>query len=141
MSFGFSAGDFVLAAKLITNVINSLRASSTSEHRELTVELHNLERALNDIEHIESDAEQTTAMNAVKVTALTCRYPLEEFEEKLKKYVCLQEPSVMNVRQKAYLWKKKLEWGFSMEEEAQRLRTYLIMHVGSLNMRLIALGL
>ena len=50
MSFGFSAGDFVAAAKLIKDIVAALHSSSTSEYRELLLELHGLERALYEIE-------------------------------------------------------------------------------------------
>ena len=141
MSFGFSVSDFVAVAKLISDIISSLRVSSTSAYRELIVELHNLERALDEIEHLEHDLEHTAAARAVKVAALTCRYPLDEFATKLRKFQCLQEDGKSGTRQKINFWRMKLEWGFTMEEEVQRLRTYLTAHVGSLNLRLTTLGL
>lgn len=141
MSFGFSVGDFVAVAKVIADIISSLRASSMSAYCELIVELHNLERALDDIEHLKYNPEQTAAATAVKVAALTCRFPLDEFGAKLEKFQCLQARERMGIRARVNVWRLKLEWGFTMEEEVQRLRTYLTAHVGSLNMRLTALGL
>ena len=141
MSFGFSVGDFVAVTKLVADIISSLRTSSTSAYHELIIELHNLERALHDIEHLECNPEQTAAVTAVKVTALTCRFPLDEFATKLEKFHCLQQQRTLGTRHKIDIWRLKLEWGFTMEEEVQRLRTYLIVHMGSLNMRLTTLGL
>ena len=141
MSFGFSVGDFVAAANLIAEIISALRTSSTSAYHELVVELHNLERALDDIEHLKCVPEQIPAATAVKVAALTCRFPLDEFATKFKKFQCLQGQETLGVRQRMNVWRLKLEWGFTMEEEVQRLRTYLVAHVGSLNMRLATLGL
>ena len=77
MSFGFSAGDFIVAAGLVSNIISSLRSSSTFAYRELIIELHNLERALDAIEHLDCVPEQVAAANAVKVAALTRHFPLE----------------------------------------------------------------
>ena len=141
MSFGFSVGDFLAAAKLITDIVASLRTSSTSEYRELIVELHNLQRALNDIEHLEAPPDHIAAVTAVKVAALTCHYPLDEFATKFRSFQRLEHSEVTSKRQKLLVWKSKLEWGFTMEEEVQRLRTYLLAHVGSLNLRLNTLQL
>ncbi len=141
MSFGFSAGDFIAAANLIADIVSALRTSSTFAYRELTIELHNLERALQDIEHLECVPEKTAAGNAVKVAALTCRFPLDEFATKLSKFRCLQGPGKIGKSQWLNLWRRKWEWGFTMEEETQRLRAYLTAHVGSLTMRLTTLGL
>ena len=141
MSFGFSVGDFVVAAKLINDIVSALRSSSSNEYRELIVELHNLGRALNEIEHLQCVPEQVSAVAAVRVAALTCQFPLSEFATKLRKFECLLEQVPCGARQRIMIWKYKLEWGFTMEEEVQRLRTYLLAHVGSLNMRLITLGM
>lgn len=116
MSFGFSVGDFVAAASLITEIVSALRTSSTSAYRELVVELHNLERALDAIDHLECVPEQVPAATAMKVAALTCRFPLDEFAAKLKKFQCLQQQRTLGTRQRVNVWRLKLEWGFTMEE-------------------------
>ena len=141
MSFGFSVGDFVAATKLITDICSCLRSSSTSGHQELVVELHNLKRALDEIEHLECIPEQIAAVTAVKVAALTCRFPLDQFATKMRKFECLEKQETLSRPQRMNLWKLRLEWGFTMDEEAQRFRTYLMAHVGSLNMRLTTLGM
>lgn len=141
MSFGFSVGDFVAATQLIADICSCLRSSSTSGYKELVVELHNLKRALDEIEHLNCIPEQIAAVTAVKVAALTCRFPLNEFAAKMRKFECLEKEGMLSRPQRINLWKLKLEWGFTMEEEVQRLRTYLMAHVGSLNMRLMTLGL
>ena len=141
MSFGISVGDFIAATKLISDIVSSLRASSTSAYRELIIELHNLDQALNAIEHLECIPEHIAAVTAVKVAALTCRFPLDEFDAKLTRFRCLQEQGALNTRQRMNILRLKLEWGFTMEEEVQRLRAYLATHVGSLSMRLTTLSL
>ena len=77
----------------------------------------------------------------MKVAALTCRFPLDEFATKMRKFECLEKQGTLSRPQRINLWKLKLEWGFTMDEEAQRFSTYLMAHVGSLNMRLMTLGL
>ena len=141
MSFGFSVGDFVAAGTLIKDIITALQTSSTSDYQELLLELHGLQRALYEIEHIKADPQQETEVNAVKVAALTCQYRLDDFAEKLKKYEGLGRATKANGAEKARLWRLKLQWGFSMEAEVQNLRAYLIAHVGYLNMRLTTLNM
>ena len=141
MSFGFSVGDFVATAKLIAEICSCLRSSPTSVYEELLVELHNLKRALDEIEHLKCIPEQTAAVTALKVAALTCRFPLDEFATKLRKFECLGKQGTLSRLQRINLWKLKLEWGFTMDEEARRFSTYLMAHIGSLNMRLMTLEL
>ena len=86
MSFGFSVGDFLAAGKLISDVISSLRAASVSEYRELILELDGLERALYEIEHMKCNSSQEAAVNAIKVAALMCQHPLDDFAGKLRKF-------------------------------------------------------
>lgn len=141
MSFGFSVGDFIAAGVLIKNIVSALQTSSTSEHQELLLELTGLQRALDEIEHLQADPQQLTEVNAVKVAALTCQYRLTDFAGKLRKYESLSRVRKASSAEKAKLWRLKLQWGFSMEAEVQSLRAYLIAHVGYLNMRLTTLNL
>ena len=65
MSFGLSIGDFNTVGILIHNIVSSLRASSISEYRELILELHGLQLALNEIEHLKCQPNQEPAVNSV----------------------------------------------------------------------------
>ena len=143
MSFGFSVGDFITVARLIGNVIHSLRTSSITEYRELILELHGLQRALHEIEHLKCVPDQEASINGIKIAALMCQHPLDEFAMKLKKFdgLGVDENRKLGKTEKLHLWRKKLKWGFCMEDEVNMLRAYLVAHVGSLNMRLITQGL
>ena len=141
MSFGVSVGDFIAAGILIKNIVSTLQSASTSDHQELLFELHGLQRALHEIEHLHANPQQEIEVNAVKVVALTCQYRLDDFARKLKKYESLGHSSKAGSAEKAKSWRLKLQWGFSMEAEVQSLRAYLIAHVGYLNMRLTTLNL
>ena len=72
-----------------------------------------------------------------------CQYPLDEFAGRLRKFDSLITGNAGYVPKmdKVKMWGKKLRWGFCMEEEVVKLRAYLVVHVGSLNMRLITQGL
>ena len=143
MSFGFSVGDFLTAAIMIRDIVSSLRSSSTTSYDELINELHGLQRALHQIEHLNGIPGQEAAINGIKVAALMCQHPLDEFSRKLKKFegLGINNGGKLRKTEMMRLWRRKLQWGFSMEEEATKLRAYLAAHVGSLNMRLIAEGL
>lgn len=138
MSFGFSVGDFVTVGKLVGDTISSLRTASISEYQELILELHGLQRALNEIEHLEAPPGQEAAVNSIKVAALMCQYPLDDFATKLKQFEKLDTVvyNQSSEREKLQVFRKKLRWGFCMKEEVVKLRAILMAHVGSLNMRL-----
>ncbi|KAL8868896.1 MAG: hypothetical protein Q9174_004681, partial [Haloplaca sp. 1 TL-2023] len=55
VGFGFSAGDFIAAIKLVGTVIDALGNSSkaSSELQELLAQLHSLETALRDVKNLE----------------------------------------------------------------------------------------
>ncbi|KAJ3543170.1 hypothetical protein NM208_g3725 [Fusarium decemcellulare] len=142
MSFGFSIGDFLAAGRLINDIVSSLRHASASSYQELILELHGLKRALDGIEHLECPPGKEAAVNGVKIAALQCQYPLDEFASKLKKYERLdiqRGSSSKSDRLKG--WGRRVQWGVSMEEDVAQLRAYIATHVGSLNMRLITIGL
>ena len=139
MSFGFSVGDFLTARRLISDIVTSLRAASVAEYRELICELHGLQRALHEIEHLKCTSSQEAVVNGIKVAAVMCLYPLDDFSAKLKKFERLgfDGGKTRSRLDTMKIWTRKLQGGFFMEEEVEKLRTYTLVHVGSLNMRLI----
>ena len=141
MSFGFSVGDFLMVGKLIADIITLLRTGAVDGVREIFIELHGLQRALHEIEHLKSTPSQEAAVNGIKVAALMCQYPLDEFYAKLKKFEGLHISGGRTISLNRMLWTRKLQWGFCMKEEVEKLRMYIVVHVGSLNMRLITQGL
>ena len=143
MSFDFSVGDFITVGKLVQDIISSLRASSISEYNELILELHGLQRALNEIEHLKCHPSQEPAITGIKVAALMCQYALDEFASKLKRFesLGLGQAGHASKFEKVKMLGTKLRWGFCMKEEVTKIRGYLVAHVGSLNMRLITQGL
>lgn len=143
MSFGFSVGDFVTVGLLIRQIFSSLRIESVKEYNELKLELHGLQRALYGIEHLRHGPGQEATVNGIKVAALMCQYPLKEFATKIEKYNSLGHgySGLKRDFQLLRSWRKKLQWGFCMQDEVAKLRAYLAAHVGSLTMRLVSEGL
>ena len=141
MSFGISAGDFIAVAKLIKSVVSALHGQAAFEYRELVNELHGLQRALSEIEHLPTTVDNEAAINAVKAAALMCHYPLEDFAGKLKKYSMLAPQGGGTKRDVLIGIGKKAQWNIAMPSEVAKLRAYLAAHVGSLNMRILTLGI
>ncbi|KAI4218405.1 MAG: hypothetical protein L6R40_008777, partial [Gallowayella cf. fulva] len=140
MSFGFSAGDFLATARLISDIVDALQSSSVSTFRELTQELHSVQRALYEIEHLQPAPGQEVSINAIKVAALLCKHPLDEFGVKVKKFEALGQAG-SGKKAGVERRKLKLQWGLTMEEEVQRIRIVLGAHMASLNVRLGTQGL
>lgn len=138
MSFGFAVGDFIATGKLIKDIISILRTSARSEYQELLLELHGLQRALHQIEHLEAPSERHISVVSIKVAALMCTHVLDEFAGKLKKFESLAgQPESSKVK----IWNQNLRWRLTMVDEVRNLRAYISAHVGSLNMRLLTEGL
>ncbi|PMD53455.1 uncharacterized protein K444DRAFT_541349 [Hyaloscypha bicolor E] len=141
MSFDFSIGDFLAGVTLIKDIISALRGTAKLEYRELELELHGLQRALDELEHLQPGPGQEVAVNSVKAAALMCRYPLEEFQAELKRYQLLLKHKHHKKRDVVDGCVRKVQWNLSMPDEVQKLRAYIAAHVGSLNMRLLTVGL
>ncbi len=140
MSFGFSAGDFLATARLIRDIVDALRSSSVSDFIELIVELEIVQRALHEIEHLQPAPGQELAINSIKIAALLCKHPLDDFAGKIRKYESLGKVASTKAAQ-LKRWTLKLQWGLTMEEEVQRIRVILSAHMASLNVRLGTQGL
>ena len=99
MAFGISVGDFLAVARLISDIANALQSSSISEFNELATELDNVQRALYNIEHLTALPGQESTINGIKIAALLCKHPLNEFAAKLKKYEALEQVNLTRKEQ------------------------------------------
>lgn len=137
MSFGFSAGDFVTAASLIIQAGLALRdaGGSSQEYRHLHLYLSNLKRILDEVDRLEAPDALTGTLDAIKATALSCQYPLQEFVNGVKRY-----DASLGIGQSVGLMKDvemKLKWRATKKAEAVvRLQAELAGYVGSINMLL-----
>lgn len=148
MSFGFSISDFITVFKLIADIASSLN-DAKSEYQELLRELESLGRALHYLDKLQSGSGSSggsrrasaATLDSIKCAALTCRYPLEEFLRKIKKYdenLGIVAPSSAS-RTKG-IW-RRLDWVWTKKEEIQKLQSYLNIHIGIINMLLVEHGL
>ncbi|KAL8768563.1 MAG: hypothetical protein Q9209_005248 [Squamulea sp. 1 TL-2023] len=102
--------------------------------------LHAVQRSLDEIEHLQPPPGQELAINAIKVAALLCQHPLNDFAKKLAKYEALGQVGGKK-KEQVKKWRLKLQWGLTMEEEVQKIRVILAAHMASLNVRISTYGL
>ncbi|OBT69918.1 hypothetical protein VE03_00433 [Pseudogymnoascus sp. 23342-1-I1] len=141
MSFGFSVGDFIAVGSLTADIISSLREAggSKSEYQEILRELEGLERALSYLDKLQSGNTCSTSVASIKYAALSCRRPLEQFLNKIKKY-----DNALGVWSKAGAVRSaadKLKWAYRQKDEIRKLQIYLNVHVGTINILLAEHGL
>lgn len=142
MSFGFSVGDFIAVAELITNITNSLRdaGGSKSEYQELVRELEYLQSALQHLDRLGSSKSSSfTTLDSIKCAALSCRNPLQEFLRKSEKYD--KSLGVRGTNRGFRATTDKLRWSFGHKAEVCKLQNYLNVHVGTINILLAEHGL
>lgn len=138
MSFGFSVSDFLTVGKLISDIIASLRGAE-QEYQELLRELTSLQKALHTVDALNASDSQQPALNAIKCAALMCRHPLSEFLAKFQNY----DGSLGLGKSKGLFrdLEKKSKWAFCKKDDVRRLRDYLNVHIGTINMMLMAHGI
>lgn len=78
-------------------------------------------------------------LDSIKYAALSCRYPLEGYLQKINRYdkslgVWAKEGVVKSTA-------NKLRWTFAQRDETRRLQSYLSVHVGTINALLALHGL
>jgi hypothetical protein len=142
MSFGFSVGDFLAAGKLTAEIISSLKdaGGAKSEYQEVLRELECLKRALQHLDQIQcSNSALSKNLDSIKYAAASCRHPLEEFLNKIKKY-----------NKSLGIWGKegvikgtadKFRWMLGKKEAVAKLQCYLNVHMGTINMLLAEHGI
>lgn len=98
-----------------------------------------LQRALSQVDKLKGRGDQAIAVDQIKYAALTCRYPLEDFLAKIQKYEKSLGvgKSVGRIKHAG----RKVQYAFEKKDEADTLRTYLNMHIGTINMLLVRQGL
>ncbi len=134
MSFGFAVSDFVAVGQLISDVISSLKDSTGAAHqyRHLVLELEGLHKALIEVDRLDGPEELLPTINAIKATALNCRFPPREFREKTKKY-----DASLGVGNSAGRFKDAhmmVRWGVGKKEAVDELRMKVNAHVGCISM-------
>ncbi|KAH6667579.1 hypothetical protein B0J14DRAFT_659031 [Halenospora varia] len=136
MSFGWSAGDIAAAVKLVNKIIHSVsNAGGAREHfQELESELKGLLRALHEISDLTSQPGQIPEIVALKFAACLCEDTLKAFFEKIKPFDRSLRAGSMTSKLKAT--PRMVRWELLVKKDIPEFRSYLVAHVGSLNLRL-----
>jgi hypothetical protein len=135
--FGFSAGDFIAALKVVKDVIDALRDSggAGAEYRELIDELYLLETALLEVKRVELDDEQHAQRVALQQAASQCHRTIDEFWKKIQKY----QPHLRSEGSGSKLkdgW-RKVQWALCRKEDVAMFRAKLRGETGSINVLLM----
>jgi hypothetical protein len=135
MSFGWSAGDTFSAVKLINNIICSVQSTggARDNFQELVTELHGLEKALIELDELAAMPGQVPEITALKFASCNCGAALERFYEKIRPF----ENSLGSKAQSTFKAAPRMvRWELLVRKDVPELRTFLVAHVGYLNMRL-----
>jgi hypothetical protein len=135
-SFGWSVGDIVAAISLVNNVIQCINgAHGAREHfQELVSELQGLSRALHEISELTGILGQIPEIQALKFAACSCRETLQRFYEKIRPFE--DSLGTTSTQSKLKSVPRMVRWELLVKKDVPELRTYLVAHVGSLNLRL-----
>ncbi|KAH8654461.1 hypothetical protein BGZ60DRAFT_154674 [Tricladium varicosporioides] len=136
MSFGWSAGDIAAAVRLVNKIIQSVgNTGGAREHfQELESELKGLLRALHEISDLTSQPGQIPEIVALKYAACLCEDTLKTFFEKIKPFDESLGKGSSTSRVKAA--PRMVRWELLIKKDIPEFRSYLVAHVGSLNLRL-----
>ncbi|CZR53521.1 uncharacterized protein PAC_03400 [Phialocephala subalpina] len=141
MSFGWSAGDIVAAINLVNRVFRSIsNVSGAREHfQELRAELQTLLRALHEISDLARLPGQHPDVTALKFAACLCQETLARFLEKIKPFDESLALGSRSSRLKAV--PRMVRWELLVKKDIPEFRSYLVAHVGALNLRISTVSL
>lgn len=135
-SFGWSAGDIVSAISLVNRIIQCIGgAHNARDHfQELLSELQALSRALREIAELTKIPDQTPEIQALKFASCSCTETLLRFYNKLEPFKDALDAASTKSKLKAA--PRMVRWELLVKKDVPELRSYLVAHVGSLNLRL-----
>jgi hypothetical protein len=138
MTFGWSAGDVVAVLSLVNKIITSMgnTGGAREQFQELDSELRGLSRALQEISDLANVPGQIPEILALKFAACLCDDTLKRFFEKIKPFDVSLGAAATKGKSKVYVIPKMVRWELLMKKDIPELRSYLVAHVGSLNLRL-----
>lgn len=136
MSFGWSAGDIVATINLVNRIITSVSSvGGAREHfQELESELAGLLQTLTEISELTSQPEQIPEIVALQFAACLCEDTLKRFYEKIKPFIVTLGVASQTSKLKAA--PRMVRWELLAKKDIPELRSYLVAHVGYLNLRL-----
>jgi hypothetical protein len=135
-SFGWSAGDIITTITLVNRIRQCLSgANDAREHfQELDAELKGLSRSLEEISALSQMPEQIPEIEALKFASCLCYEALRSFYGKIRPFEDSLGKATTISKIKAS--PRMVRWELLMRKDVPELRSYLVAHVGSLNLRL-----
>ena len=136
MSSGWDPGDITQAVKLVHKIIKSVSSigGARDDFQELQSELRGLLRALNEISDLTKQPGQLPEIVALKFAACLCEDTLKNFFGKIAPFdESLRGDSQLSKLKAA---PKMVRWELLVTKNVPEFRSYLVAHVGSLNLRL-----
>jgi hypothetical protein len=135
-SFGWSAGDIVATINLVNRVVQCIGGAHDARvhFQELLSELQGLSRALSEISELTRIPGQTPEIQALKFASCSCGETLQRFYEKIRPFEDTLGAASTQSKLKAV--PRMVRWELLIKKDVPELRSYLVAHVGSLNLRL-----
>ena len=135
-SFGWSAGDIVATINLVNRVVQCIGGAHDARvhFQELLSELRGLSRALSEISELTRIPGQTPEIQALKFASCSCGETLRRFYEKIRPFEDTLGAASTQSKLKAV--PRMVRWELLVKKDVPELRSYLVAHVGSLNLRL-----
>jgi hypothetical protein len=139
MSFGFSIGDFIAVGKLISEITSSLKniGKVKSEYQDLIRALESLEASLHQLDKLQTNG-TSPHLTSIKDSALSCRRPLEQFLERIRRY----EKSLGEGSQEKPMSRSldTLRWTFHERDKIRDLQTHLEVDISNIHILLAQYG-
>jgi hypothetical protein len=141
VGFGFSAGEFIAALKLVGDVIDALRDSgnASSSFRSLINELYALESALIRVKRLDLDPSLHVQELALRQAASQCQRSIDDFWKKAQKYQPHLQTNGTNSRIKDAWY--KVQWALCGQEDVQKFEAELRGHTSSIEILLMTVQL
>ncbi|KAF8533256.1 hypothetical protein BDD12DRAFT_810341 [Trichophaea hybrida] len=135
-TFGYSAGDFIVAVGMITKITKALSDTkrASNGYQLVVIESQALERILFQLEALEPNEANIGHINVVRAMALTCRLPLQDFTNKLTKFENSMGPRTS--RNALHTFGRKAQWAVVMPDEVTNFRVTIAAKVASIHLLL-----
>jgi Fungal N-terminal domain of STAND proteins len=141
VGFGFSAGDFIAALKLVGTVIDALRDSGEAgtAYRELVQELHSLETALLHVKRLNGEEIPQAEIISLRQVAAQCQSTIDDFGTKVQKY----QPH-LSFNHSATPVKSgwmKIRWAVCKKDDVAKFKARLAGHTEAISILLNAIAM
>ncbi|KAF7505449.1 hypothetical protein GJ744_000776 [Endocarpon pusillum] len=136
VGFGFSAGDFIAALKLVGTVIDALRDGGEAglAYRELVRELYSLETALLHVKRLDGEEIPQAEVISLRQVAAQCQSTIDDFWEKVQKYQPHLGPTHSLTPIKSG-W-MKIRWAVCKNDDLAKFKASLAGHTEAINILL-----